>query len=80
MSTWDAADLADLRWHYHGAYVINGGDNVWVATRTDNGRSLFADTAEALLTKIRLDYAAKPVPRPEPARPDVVKLARKLGG
>jgi hypothetical protein len=64
MSSWDAEDLAELRWHWGGAYVINGSDGVWIATRTDNGTTVFATSAEQLLEKIRRDYAREPVPRP----------------
>lgn len=63
MSMWDFNDLANLRYHWRGAYVINGSAGRWVATRTDNGRTLFADSAEELWVKIRDDYAASPVPR-----------------
>ena len=79
MSMFDAEDLASLRYHWRGAYVINGGDDVWAATRTDNGATIVAWSAAELLDKIRDDYAAMPVPRP-PTRPDTAGIVRKFGG
>lgn len=73
--SWAVDDLAYLRWHWGGAYVINGDGEHWSAKRTDNGRTLTADSALGLLDAIRDDYAARPVPRPEPAR-----LVRKYSG
>ena len=36
-------DLADLRWHYTGAYVIqHAAPDVWTAQRTDNNGTLRA--------------------------------------
>lgn len=79
---WDSKELADLRWHYGGiggAYILHGSDEVWTATRTDNGATLFAKSADELRDKIRADYGANPVPRP-PMRPgpEVVRLRPKL--
>ena len=41
-------DLADLRWHYTGAYVIqHAAPDVWIAQRTDNNGTLRASTPDA---------------------------------
>jgi hypothetical protein len=57
-------DLADLRWHYSGAYVINHpAPDVWIAQRTDDNTTLHAETPNALRDLMRADYAENPVPR-----------------
>jgi hypothetical protein len=59
-----AADLADLRWHWGGAYRISyPAPGVWIAQRRNSKGTLRAATPEALLTLIRDDYARQPVPR-----------------
>jgi hypothetical protein len=59
-------DLADLRWHYSGAYVINHpAPDVWVAQRTDDSTTLRAGTPDGLLDLIRVDYAENPCPGSE---------------
>ena len=58
------SDLADLRWHYHGAYVVSHPEpDLWLAQRTDDHTTLKAGTPDELFTLIRADYARKPVPR-----------------
>ena len=57
-------NLRALRRNWLGAYEITvRGGGIWRATRTDDGKPIEADTAAELRAKIRLDYAAKPVPR-----------------
>jgi hypothetical protein len=57
-------DLADLRWHYSGAYVItHPAPDVWLAQRCDDDTTLRADTPDALRDLIRVDYGQRPVPR-----------------
>lgn len=57
-------DLAYLRWHYSGAYVIqHPAPDVWLAQRTDDNTTLTAETPDGLLDLIRVDYAERPVPR-----------------
>ena len=55
--------LADLRWHWDGAYLISGVIGYWRAERRDDGRTLTADDPEMLRRAIIADYTAKPVPR-----------------
>lgn len=78
MGVFDALDLEDLRHHWRGAYVINGSNERWVATRTDDGVSLLASSAEELREKIRRDYERKPVPRAERPPPDPSRIIRKF--
>ena len=75
--SWDSDDLTDLRHHWAGAYVINGGNGSWCATRTDTGASLLAATPDDLRSKIRTDYESCPVPRP-PISPEIRRIARKF--
>lgn len=75
--SWDSEDLEDLRFHWRGAYVINGGKGCWAATRTDNGASLVCTTANDLRERIRADYQANPVPRPPPTKASVESIIRK---
>jgi hypothetical protein len=57
-------DLASLRWHYSGAYVVNHpAADVWIAQRTDDNTTLRASTPDGLLDLIRVDYGERPVPR-----------------
>jgi hypothetical protein len=79
MGFFDDQDLSDLRWHWRGAYIVNGGNDRWVATRTDTGRSLFAGTADGLLDKIRADYRLAPVPRPPRTYASPDRVIRKFG-
>ena len=60
---WDQKELGELRYHWNGAYVINGSHGVWVATRTDNGQSVYAKSSVELWKVIREDYERCPVPR-----------------
>jgi hypothetical protein len=62
--------LADLRWHWGGAYLISGIVGYWQAERRDNGRTLTAHDPEQLRQAIIADYTAKPVPR-DPLPPPV---------
>jgi hypothetical protein len=59
--------LGDLRWHWGGAYSINGTPRHWRAERRDDGRELAADDPEKLRALILADYSACPVPRDRPA-------------
>lgn len=63
MTNWASSDLAWLRWHWGGAYVIDGIIGAWRAERRDDGRVLTANDPEKLRRAIIADYAAKPVPR-----------------
>lgn len=64
MESLDEQELADLRHHWGGAYLIQClGPGVWVAQRRDSRKTLGADSPGGLLTRIREDYAAQPVPR-----------------
>jgi len=56
-------DLAYLIHHYGEAYEINMRRGRYEARRRDDGTMLTADSADALLDKIRADYAAHPVRR-----------------
>jgi len=63
-------DLAYLRWHYCGAYVVNHpAPDVWIAQRTNDRRVLRAETPDGLLMLMRQDYAENPVPRQKTGRP-----------
>jgi hypothetical protein len=56
-------DLAYLIHHYGEAYEINMRRGRYEARRRDDGTTLTADSADALLDLIRADYAARPVSR-----------------
>lgn len=65
----DDWSLDELRWHWGSVYMINyRGLGRWVVERRDNYETLSADSAGALLIKIRADYSARPVPRDLPGR------------
>ncbi|MBV9094724.1 MAG: hypothetical protein JO132_12750 [Streptosporangiaceae bacterium] len=56
--------LAELRWHWDTAYIIECfGLGAWVARRRDGRCTLHADSAELLRDMIMADYTARPVPR-----------------
>lgn len=56
--------LAELRWHYGEAYIINcTGPGRWTAERRDDRTVLHARSAAELLEKIRDDYRDRPVRR-----------------
>jgi hypothetical protein len=56
--------LAELRWHWGSAYIINRtGLGRWTAERRDTREVLRSDSAAGLLELIRTDYAERPVPR-----------------
>ena len=59
----EPADLAYLCHHYGEAYEINMWRGRYEARRRDDGTMLTADSADALLDRIRADYAAHPVSR-----------------
>jgi len=63
----DAA-LADLDFHWGGAYDIAAGVGGWVAKRRDNGWPLVGGSPDELHALILADYSAQPVPRD--LRPD----------
>jgi len=57
-------DLAELRWHWGSAYVIeHPRRNLWTAQRRDDRAVLRADGPERLLSLIRDDYRDRPVSR-----------------
>jgi hypothetical protein len=55
--------LGELRWHWGGAYVIDGTLGRWRAERRDDGRTLAAADPAQLRLAIIEDYRRKPVPR-----------------
>lgn len=56
--------LAELIWHWGGAYVIaQTGPHTWLAARRDGRGAVHANDAEGLYLAIRRDYAARAVPR-----------------
>ena len=56
--------MAELRWHWGEAYIINcTGLGRWTAERRDTREVLRARSAAELLIKIRDDYRDRPVPR-----------------
>lgn len=63
MEVTEARDLAELQYHYGGAYVIALAGRVWLAERRDTHETLRAETSTELTELIRLDYAKSPVPR-----------------
>jgi hypothetical protein len=56
-------DLAQIRYHWGEAYEVGWQDGSFWFRRRDNGATLQCTTAAALLSEIRLDYSAMPVPR-----------------
>jgi hypothetical protein len=63
----DTAALDDLRFHWGEAYRIGFRGGAWAASRRDGQGGTLTDPApEGLLTLIRADYAAMPVPRDRP--------------
>ena len=65
-----AMQLADLCWHWGGAYEIDWA-GVFQAVRRDNGLVLTTVSANELRTLIRSDYTRHPVPRrPQQAHGD----------
>ncbi len=57
-------DLAELRWHWGSAYLIDRpGPDVWLAQRRDDRTTLRATSAAGLLDKIYADYRDRPVSR-----------------
>jgi hypothetical protein len=58
--------LAYLIHHWSDAYEVNMRRGRYQARRRDDGTMITADSADELLTAIRFDYAAKPVPRDLP--------------
>jgi hypothetical protein len=56
-------EIADLAWHWDGAYRITWLDGRFLAQRTDNRTTLTAETAAKLRSKIIADYSTNPVPR-----------------
>ncbi len=65
-----AADLADLRFHWGDAYLVECfGLGRWVAQRRDSHATIGAEGPDELRDKIAADYRAHPVPRdPRPCR------------
>ena len=62
----EPASLAYLIHHYGEAYEISRRRGRCEARRRDDGTVLAADDAQELLSLIRTDYAARPVPRERP--------------
>jgi hypothetical protein len=58
-----SAALADLDFHWGGAYDVAAGAGGWVASRRDDGRPLVAGSPDELRALILADYSARPVPR-----------------
>jgi len=56
-------EIADLAWHWDGAYRISWADGRFIAQRTDNRETLTADSAMELRRKMGDDYSANPIPR-----------------
>jgi hypothetical protein len=56
-------DLAQIRYHWGEAYEVGWQDGSFWFRRRDNGATLQCSTVAALLSEIRLDYGARPVPR-----------------
>ena len=61
MTTLDA--LADLQFHWSGAYLITGAGGHWLAQRRDDGLTLIASGPEELRELITEDYRVRPVSR-----------------
>lgn len=61
----DKEALAELEFHWGGAYVIGrDGNGTWWAARRDRiGEVITATSAEELHALIRADYNTRPVPR-----------------
>jgi hypothetical protein len=55
--------LGEVRWHWSGAYAITSNSGCYRAQRRDHGGTLTASSLDALVSKIRADYRAVPVPR-----------------
>jgi hypothetical protein len=65
------AELLALRHGWDEAYRISvDWPSSWSAARLDNGITLMADSADALLRLIIEDYSAHPVPRREKVSDD----------
>lgn len=58
--------LADLHWHWDGAYAFAWDDGKFTATRADDGAVITAGTLLDLKLAVQHDYAARPVPRDLP--------------
>ena len=59
-------ELDDLRFHWGSAYNIQHLGDTYVAQRRDKSRAtVSAKTPDGLLERIREDYAARPIRRPE---------------
>jgi hypothetical protein len=57
--------LAELRFHWSGAYNIQCLGDLWLAQRLDKSRgTVSARTADGLFDAIRADYKKDPIPRP----------------
>ena len=59
----EPVNLAYLIHHYGEAYEVNMRRGRYEARRRDDGTTLTADSADALLDLIRADYAERPVSR-----------------
>lgn len=58
-----STDLADLKFHWGSAYAFQAKAGLIMARRRDTNTILVARDVEAMLEKIRDDYASNPVPR-----------------
>jgi hypothetical protein len=57
------AEIAQLRYHWGGAYEISSPNGMFRAMRRDDGSAVSAPTADSHRTEIRADYHARAVPR-----------------
>lgn len=55
--------LADLRWHWGEAYLIDYLGGRYVAQRRDSRSTFSAESADKLRDLIVADYGERPVPR-----------------
>jgi hypothetical protein len=53
----EARQLAELRWHWDSAYVIDCRDGVWTARFCDGATVLSAECADDLRTVVWDDYS-----------------------
>jgi hypothetical protein len=55
--------LADLRFHWGSAYLVEVIGGRWIAQRRDSHETFSSDSPVGLLDFIREDYRLRPVPR-----------------
>lgn len=60
LGLWEQRQLADLRWHWDGAYRFTMAGDTWIATSVGlPAVALTADSAAGLRAKVRADYFAR---------------------